>query len=351
MRVVGQQRGVVGDRHHERVRAVLGLRAQVGRGPLRRARVRITQRSLGPGEAVDPDDPADLPLGLLHVEVAGADDHVDARHALGPVRERGDRLRAAHRVDLVGLAQRRRGEDHGVRRRGDDDLVDPGRARGHGAHQHRRRVRRPAAGRVDGGPPHGHVAQPHGLALVERDLRLGVEAGRRDRGDVGRGELQRLRARPGRARRARPRAASRGTRPHCPSPKRYSYSATAALPRRRTSSTIAATSAATDSAAGTVARTSAATAAASATVQLRRIADPGEQLVDLGGLQLVRDRVGDQARGRGPDLLADRRARSRAASCPVAVRSTIPSTSPVSGASSTEPLTSTISAWRPVRSK
>ena len=36
---------------------------------------------------------------------------------------------------------------------------------------------------------------------------------------------------------------------------------------------------------------------------------------------------------------------------PVAVRSTIASTSPVSGASSTEPFTSTISAWRPVRSK
>ena len=36
---------------------------------------------------------------------------------------------------------------------------------------------------------------------------------------------------------------------------------------------------------------------------------------------------------------------------PVAVRSTIASTRPVSGASSTEPLTSTISAWRPVRSK
>ena len=36
---------------------------------------------------------------------------------------------------------------------------------------------------------------------------------------------------------------------------------------------------------------------------------------------------------------------------PVAVRSTMPSTSPVSGASSTEPLTSTISAWRPVPAK
>ena len=36
---------------------------------------------------------------------------------------------------------------------------------------------------------------------------------------------------------------------------------------------------------------------------------------------------------------------------PVAVRSTIASTMPVSGASSTEPLTSTISAWRPVSSR
>ena len=36
---------------------------------------------------------------------------------------------------------------------------------------------------------------------------------------------------------------------------------------------------------------------------------------------------------------------------PVAVRSTIASTRPVSGASSTEPLTSTISTWRPVRWK
>ncbi len=34
---------------------------------------------------------------------------------------------------------------------------------------------------------------------------------------------------------------------------------------------------------------------------------------------------------------------------PVAVRSTIPSASPHNGASSTEPLTSTTSAWRPVR--
>src|SRR4051794_1608992 len=88
-------------------------------------------------------------------------------------------------------------------------------------------------------------------------------------------------------------------------PNLRSHSRTAASPPSRTLSTISRTSAATDSAAGTSARTSAATAAASSTLQLRRIADPREQLVDLGGLELVGDRVRDQPRGRGPDLLAD----------------------------------------------
>src|SRR6185436_13116332 len=96
-----------------------------------------------------------------------------------------------------------------------------------------------------------------------------------------------------------------GTRPHSPSPNRSSYSLTAASPRVRTPSKISRTASATDSPAGASARTSAATAAAFATVQLRRIADPREQLVDLRGLELVGDRVGDQPRGRDGDLLAD----------------------------------------------
>ena len=36
------------------------------------------------GEAVDPDSRRELALGLLHVEVARADDDVDARDRLGP---------------------------------------------------------------------------------------------------------------------------------------------------------------------------------------------------------------------------------------------------------------------------
>jgi len=52
----------------------------------------------GPGEAVDSPIRRDAGAGLLHVEVAGADDHIDGAApgrlplATGP----GDRLRAAH---------------------------------------------------------------------------------------------------------------------------------------------------------------------------------------------------------------------------------------------------------------
>ena len=67
-------------------------------------------------------------------------------------------------------------------------------------------------------------------------------------------------------------------------------------------------------------------------------------------LELVGDRVGDQPRRARAISSRTTRLFSRSV-VPVAVRSTIASTSPVSGASSTEPLTSTISTCRPVRSK
>jgi hypothetical protein len=56
------------------------------------------------GEAVDADRRRQLVLGLLHVQVARADDHVDARDAVGAVGERGDRLRAAHAVHALDAA-------------------------------------------------------------------------------------------------------------------------------------------------------------------------------------------------------------------------------------------------------
>ena len=122
---------------------MLGLREQVER---RQARVGAgggDHEQVGrPGEAVDPDAAGDLALGLLHVEVAGPDDHVDGRDRLRAERQRGDRLRAAHAVDLVGAAAARRRRGSRDARRGDDDLLDAGRPGGGDAHDHRRRVRR-----------------------------------------------------------------------------------------------------------------------------------------------------------------------------------------------------------------
>ena len=50
----------------------------------------------GPGKAVDADTAGQLTLGLLHVEVARTDDHVDRRNRLGAERQRGDGLGATH---------------------------------------------------------------------------------------------------------------------------------------------------------------------------------------------------------------------------------------------------------------
>ena len=83
----------------------------------------------------------------------------------------------------------------------------------------------------------------------------------------------------------------------------------ASSPPSSTEAMIPATTSWTDAGAGTIPRTCAATSAtSSATTASRSTIDDLPQarddVVDLGGAQLVRDRVGDQARGRGEDLLA-----------------------------------------------
>ncbi len=58
--VLGQQLGVVADRHHERVASVLGLRGEVrGRPRGIGARGEDHAEVARPGEAVDPDEPAE----------------------------------------------------------------------------------------------------------------------------------------------------------------------------------------------------------------------------------------------------------------------------------------------------
>ena len=97
---------------------MLGLRAEVERDQLagRRRSSAITTSSDGPGEAVDPDQPASTArLASCTQALPGPAITSTGGDRLGAVGERGDRLGAADRVDLVDPAERRGGEDRRVR--------------------------------------------------------------------------------------------------------------------------------------------------------------------------------------------------------------------------------------------
>ena len=122
------------DRDDQAALAVLGLREHVER---RRGRARAspaaspstTSRSLGTGEAVDPDRSRELALGLLHVQVARADDHVDAARpsrcrrrarrspARRPCGRRAPRRTAGRCRGSPGRSRRRRPAERRRRRR------------------------------------------------------------------------------------------------------------------------------------------------------------------------------------------------------------------------------------------
>ena len=305
-----------------------------------------------------PTSPADLALGLLHVEAAGAGDDVGAADRLGAVGQRGDRLGAAHAVDLVDAAQRAGGEDHRVGAgRADDDLLDPGHARGDDAHDDRARVRVAAAGDVDRGAAHRHLAQEHAVALGQLRPR------RRRRGRRGHGAARSRSRPPGRrARRGRgprpPRRAPAGaTRSGRPSTRVEALDVARAAPRRRrsrTAATIAATVAVDRRGGGDERTDRRGQRPRVGGARQRRRSTPTQALqhaVDRRRLAACA-RPGWRSGARSPTAISSRTTSPFSRSVvPVAVRSTIASHSPVSGASSTEPLTSTISAWRPVRSK
>ena len=86
----------------------------------------ITVRSDGPANPSMPTTWDTWRLASWTHRLPGPDDHVHARDRLRPVGERGDGLRAGDGVDGIDLAQARRGEQDGMRRRGEDDLVDAG---------------------------------------------------------------------------------------------------------------------------------------------------------------------------------------------------------------------------------
>ena len=180
-------------------------------------------------EAVDAADAEHLALRFGDVDVAGPDDLVDGRDRRRPVRERGDRLRAAGGVQLVDAGQRAR-EQHGrvhaavaLRRRHDDDALDAGDLRRNHRHQHRRGQRRAAARdvRADRGerPGEERVARAVGVAVLDRSGQLSrVEVGdafaRESRGRA-RSASRHQRARSWRAT-GSARAAPRGSRPQSP---------------------------------------------------------------------------------------------------------------------------------------
>jgi hypothetical protein len=160
----------------------------------------------GTGEAVDAHGRREQSLCLLHVQVPGADDHVDTLDGLGAVGERGDRLRPAHAVDALHAAETADAQDDRIdlpvsaRRRADGHVQHAGGAGGHHAHHDRARIGRAAARHIHGRRGDRHLAQRDPLPLgqihehVLTDPRLGDESDVCDGHLQARHELQREQA-------------------------------------------------------------------------------------------------------------------------------------------------------------
>ena len=151
-----------GDQPGQSVGAVLGLDHQVDGREFGRGVGAGDDHHLGrAGEGRrHPHHPRHLALGLGHVAVAGADDHVDRLDRLGPVGHGRDGLGPTDPVDLVDAGHRGRGQGGvvdgavGAGWHAQHHLADPGHPGGGGAHQHGRRIPGPAARRVAAGPGH-----------------------------------------------------------------------------------------------------------------------------------------------------------------------------------------------------
>jgi hypothetical protein len=136
------------------------------------------------GQQVDADAAEQLALGLRHIGVAGADDHVDRRDRLGAERHGGDRLHAAQHVDLIGATEVHGGNDRRMRaaaerRRAGDDAFDASHPRRDDRHvrggDHRiAAARHVAADRVyrDVAVTENHAGQRLDLQILHRILLL-----------------------------------------------------------------------------------------------------------------------------------------------------------------------------------
>ena len=188
------------DANDEAPGPMLGLREHVQRGHAHGALVGVCagyhEQVARPGEAVDAHDRRQQVLGLLHVQVAGSHHHVDARDRLRSIRERGDRLGAAHAVHALHATQPAGPENGAVdlpvgARGGTHGHVEhAGGARGHNAHDDRARIRRPSARHIHRRGAERNLAQAHALALRQRHRHVLAGARLGHLGDVGDRHLQ-----------------------------------------------------------------------------------------------------------------------------------------------------------------
>ena len=131
-----------GHQHHLRIRAVLGLREQIGGDEGRiGGLIGDNQHLRGAGRHVDGGTAkihADLAFGLGDPGVTGAEDFVDLADRIGAIGHGGDRLGATHGVDLTDTAEGGGIDDliGNWRRRAEHHLAATGNLGGNRQHQH-----------------------------------------------------------------------------------------------------------------------------------------------------------------------------------------------------------------------
>ena len=141
--------GARGDEDGQRFGIVLGLRDEVGGDVGGAAALAGDDDFSGAGKHVDGAVEGDEAFGRGDVEIAGADDLVDARDGFGSVGERGHGVRAAEAIEL-GDAEQMRGGQRFRRGLGRDnhDALDARDLRGNCGHQQRGWQRMTAAGHI-----------------------------------------------------------------------------------------------------------------------------------------------------------------------------------------------------------
>ena len=148
------------------------------------------------GQQVDADAAEQLALGLRHIGVAGADQHIDRRDRRGAECHRRDCLHAAEQIDLIRPAERHRrhrgSRRHAVqRRRAGDDAGNAGHFRGQHAHVRRGDHRVAPARHVaaDAADRNVLVAQPHARQGFDFDVVQRGALGFGETADLGLSEL------------------------------------------------------------------------------------------------------------------------------------------------------------------